>query len=156
MAQPHDSEFEVDTLVWTVEDGVWYPARVASTQPIVVQWAATASRRWPDSIVEQQSVRQWGQWATIEVTPAIRSSHYDAWRTHAAFSDVLATGGRGTRRAAASSFSPATDSSPSAPESFLRSSECEQVTKSDKARQRKRKLTPASNKVSDPPAPLCS
>ena len=156
MAQSHDSAFEVDTLVWTEEDGVWYPARVVSTQPIVVQWAATASRRWPDSEVEQQSVRQWDQWATIEVTAAIRKADYEAWRTHAAFSDVLATGGRGTRRAAAASPSPATGSSPSAPDSFLRSDKWEQVNRTEKATQRKRKLPSASNKVSDPPAPLCS
>lgn len=152
MAQSQDSAFEVDTLVWTEEDGVWYPALVISTQPIVVQWAATASRRWPNSEVEPQSVRRWDEWATIDVTPAIRKAHYDEWRTHAAFSDVLAPGGRRTPRAAAFSLR---DSSPSASDSFLRSAECVQVTRKEKAKQMKRKFTePASNKVSDPPAPL--
>ena len=78
---------------------------------LVLQWAETTREHWPNSIVEKQSVRQWDQWATLKITPAIQRTHYTFWRTHAAFTDVLATGG--PRKVRPVSFpSPATGSSP--------------------------------------------
>ena len=100
-----------------------------------------------DSENDKQGAKQSDQWETLHITAAIEESHYGYWRTHEAFTDVLANGGRRQKRLVPRSIGAVT--------AVTAVAGGEPVAGDGKNQQRnkfKRQIKlPSSSKVSDPP-----
>ena len=146
-------EFREGQLVWTEDEDVWYPALVEAVNPasLVLEWAEIGQRQWPDTDADRQHIVPWSEGEHLVITAATGGSHYKYWKTHEAFTDVLANGGRNQRRLTLVSRSAAASpaiGSPAVTADDRKNSEPKQNRIKTQSR---KKISSPSIKVRDPP-----